>query len=71
MKIKEIVKELKDAKKIYLGFNGVTIEYIKENELMAAAYGDFLVNGVYAIKTDETGTEYEINVAIMPLKGGD
>lgn len=71
MQIKEIVKELKDARRIYLGFNGVTIEYINENELMAAAYGDFLVNGICAIETSEAGTDYEINVAIMPLKGGD
>lgn len=71
MQIKEIVKELKDARNIFISFNGVNIEYIKGNELMAAAYGDFLVNGIYAIETSEAGTDYEINVAIMPLKGGD
>ena len=69
MTVKEAASVLKDAKSFVLGWNGTTIDFAKDNFVMMEAYGDFIVDGIFATG-DIDNVCYELNLAMRPVKAG-
>lgn len=65
MTVKEVVKVLKHAKKIVLGYGANAVPFDKNDVLMMNAFGDYLVD---EIRADDDGY-YEVNIAVQPIKG--
>lgn len=72
MTVKDAVKVLKRATKIQLIWAGDSLEFNKENALMMAAYGNYVVDEITMGYPGESGEEenYEITVAMQPMKVG-
>ena len=70
MTVKEVVKVLKTAKTIALGWDGNAINFNKNDVLMMDAYGDYLVDNIRAVGADEDAY-YEVNIAMRPVKAGE
>ena len=66
MTVKEVVRALKTAKKIVLGYGDNAVPFNKDDSLMMDAYGDYLVD---EIRGDEDGY-YEVSIAMRPIKAG-
>lgn len=66
MTVKEVIKLLKGAETISLGYGANAIPFDKDDLLMVDAYGNYLVD---EIRTDD-GKYYEVNIAMQPVKVG-
>lgn len=64
MTVKDVVKALKTAKKIVLGYGANAVPFDPKDMLMMDAYGSYLVD---EIRGDEDGY-YEISILVQPLK---
>lgn len=64
MTVKDVVKALKTAKKIVLGYGGNAVPFDKDDMLMMDAYGSYVVD---EIRADDDGY-YELNIAMRPIK---
>jgi len=69
MTVKDAVSVLKKAKTIALGWDGSSVEFQKDNLLMLEAYGNFVVDNIQAVGSDEEGY-YEVNIAMFPVRAG-
>ena len=49
MTVREIVSLMPDVKEIYLGYDGLTSPFDKNNSLAMAAFGKFVVASIHAI----------------------
>ena len=72
MTVKDAVQVLKRATKIQLIWAGDALEFNKDNALMMAAYGNYVVDEITMGYCGESGEEenYEITVAMQPMKAG-
>lgn len=66
MTVKEVVKALKTAKKIILGYGDNAVPIDPNDMLMMDAYGCYIVD---EIKGDSEGY-YEVSIAMRPVKAG-
>lgn len=64
MTVKEIIKVIKNARSISIGFGDRAIAINQDDALMIDVYGDYVVD---AITIDEA-RDCELNVAMMPVK---
>lgn len=64
MTVKEVVKVLKHAKTIVLGYGANAVPFDQNDALMMDAYGDYVVD---EIRSDDGGY-YEVNIAVRPIK---
>ena len=69
MTVKEVVRVLKTAKTISLGWDGCALQFDKDNPLMLDAYGNYVVDSIQAVGDDEDAY-YEVNIAMKPVKVG-
>lgn len=67
MTVKEVVKVLKTAKKIVLGYGANAVPFDKDDMLMMDAFSDYIVE---EIRCEGEGY-YEVNVAMRPMKAGE
>ena len=63
MTVKEIAAILADINEVYLGYNGLTVRFDIEDKLSMIAYGNFIVERVYA---SGEGV-FELNLAMQPI----
>jgi hypothetical protein len=64
MTVKEVVKVLKNAQKITIGYGANVIPCNVQDPLVLSAFGDYVIDSICAIGEDE----YEIDLAISPVK---
>ena len=64
MIVKEVVRLLKTAKSISLGYGDHAVQFDPRDMLAIEAYGDFVVDEIRC----EDG-HYEVNIAMRPVKG--
>lgn len=64
MIVKEVVRLLKTAKSISLGYGDNAVKFNPNDALAVEAYGDFVVDEIRC----EDG-HYEVNIAMRPVKG--
>lgn len=64
MIVKEVVRLLKSAKSISLGYGDHAVQFNPHDALATEAYGDFVVDEIRC----EDG-HYEVNIAMRPVKG--
>ncbi len=64
MTVKEIIKALKEAEKIAIGFGDQAIHVKSNDTLMLGVFGDYVVDSIY---TDD-GKYYELGIAMQPVK---
>lgn len=64
MIVKEVVRLLKTAKSISLGYGDHAVKFDPHDTLAVEAYGDFVVDSLNC----EDG-HYEVNIAMRPVKG--
>ena len=67
MTVKEIVKVLKTAKKVAIGYGANIVPFDKDDPLVLDAYGEYVVDAVCAADEDY----YEINICMRPVKAGE
>ena len=63
MTVREIVSLLKDVKEIKIGYEGTVYHFNQNDAVSMAAFGKFVVDGVYAIAEDV----FEIDIAMRPV----
>lgn len=66
MTAKEIIKLLRDAEVISIGFGDQAIRIDCNDAMMLSVFGDYVVD---SILTDD-GKTYELNIAMQPIKEG-
>ena len=64
MTVKEVVRLLKSAKSISLGYGDHAVEFDPRDTLAIEAYGEFVVDSIRCV--DE---HYEVNILMRPVKG--
>ena len=64
MTVKEVVRLLKTAKSISLGYGANAVQFDPRDTLVVEAYGDFVVDEIQC----EDG-HYEVIIAMRPVKG--
>lgn len=64
--VREVCGLLKESQKIVIGYGEGAVPLDKNDMLMMAAYGDFMVQSIIG---DADGY-FEINVLMQPVKGG-
>lgn len=64
MTVREVVKVLKTAKKIVLGYGANAVPFDQNDALMMDAFGNYIVDEIRA----EDDGYYEVNIAVQPLK---
>ena len=64
MTVTDVVKVLKNAHKITIGYGANVIPCNVQDPLVLSAFGDYVVDSICSI----TEYEYEIDLAISPLK---
>ena len=67
MTVNEVVKVLKHAKKIVLGYGANAVPFDRNDALMMDAYGGYLVDEIRA----EGDGYYEVNIAMRPVRAGE
>lgn len=67
MIVKEVIKVLKKAEVISIGFGDQAHRIDRNDSLMLSVYGDYVVD---CIVTDD-GKVYELNIAMRPVKEGE
>lgn len=65
MTVREAVNVLKDAKKIYIGWDGLCKELDTNSDLDMDAYGKYIVKSIVSYNKAEGS--YEVAVAMRPL----
>ena len=68
MTVKDAVNVLKMAKKITIGYGANSIPCNVQDPLVLSAFGDYKVESICCVSSDEE--EYEIDLAIAPMKEG-
>ena len=68
MTVKEVVKILKQAQKITIGYGANVIPCNVQDPLVLSAFGDYVVESICCVCSDTE--EYEIDLAIAPVKEG-
>ena len=66
MTAKEIIKLLRDAEVISIGFGDQAIRIDRNDSMMLSVFGDYVVDGIL---TDD-GKTFELNIAMQPVKEG-
>lgn len=66
MTVKEAVTVLKAAQKLVLCWDGSSYPLERTNALMMDAYGNYVVDNIQTIGDEQ----YEINIAMRPVKEG-
>lgn len=66
MTVRDAVKVLKQAKKITLGYGANVVMCDVSDPLVLDAFADYVVDEIYGAGDDE----YEINIAVAPLREG-
>lgn len=66
MTVREAVKVLKTATKITIGYGANVIPCNVQDPLVLDAFGDYVVDSICGVQDDE----YELDLAIAPVKGG-
>lgn len=64
MTVKEVIKVLKTAKKIVLGYGSNAVPFDPNDRLMMDAYGCYIVDEIMG---DGEGY-YEVSIAMRPIK---
>ena len=64
MTVKDAVKVLKQAKKITLGYGANVVMCDVSDPLVLNAFADYVVDEICGVGDDE----YEINIAVTPVK---
>ena len=64
MIVKEVVRLLKTAKSISLGYGDHAVKFDPHDTLAVEAYGDFVVDSINCVEG-----HYEVNIAMRPVKG--
>ena len=64
MIVKEVVRLLKTAKGISLGYGDHSVQFNPNDALAIEAYGDFVVDEIRCVDGF-----YEVNIAMRPVKG--
>ena len=67
MTVREVISVIADTKRINVGYGGGCTEFNPKSIIMAEAYGDYVVAGLYAT---EEGC-FEIDIAVRPIKEGE
>lgn len=67
MTVRKIINALKEAKKIYLAYDGISHKFDPTDSLAMQAFGDFVIS---EIRGGEKG-EYELSLAMRPIKEGE
>lgn len=63
MTVKDVVNMLADAKVVRIGYGGSSVPLDIHEPLTMIAYGDFIVNKIYASGEDE----FDLNLATQPV----
>lgn len=66
MTVKDVIKVIKNARRLTIGFGDRAIAIDQDDALMIDVYGDYVVD---AIRIDEA-RDCEIDVAMRPVKEG-
>lgn len=66
MTAKEIIKLLRGAEVISIGFGDQAIRIDHNDSMMLGVFGDYVVNSI----TTDDGKTYELNIAMQPVKEG-
>lgn len=64
MTVKELIKALKEAETIAIGFGEQAIHINSGDALMLGVFGDYVVDSIY---TDD-GKYFELGIAMQPIK---
>lgn len=64
MTVKEVIKVIKNARSLSIGFGDRAIHISQDDDLMIDVYGDYVVD---AITIDEA-RDCELNIAMRPVK---
>lgn len=64
MTVKEVIKVLKEAEVISIGFGDQAIRIGSDDSMMLGVFGDYVVD---SILTDD-GKTYELGIAMQPIK---
>lgn len=64
MTVKEVVRLLKSAKSISLGYGDNAVTFDPHDTLAIEAYGDFVVDAINC-----NDGHYEVNILMRPVKG--
>lgn len=70
MTINETVSLIKNAKEITISCGGELQATYIDSEMFRAAYGDFVVDGIYVCATDNNEPTVELNIKCVPVKAG-
>ncbi len=66
MTVKEVIKVLKNVKRIAIGFGDRAIPIEPDDVLMVGVYGDYVIDAITVVDSGEC----ELNVAMRPVKEG-
>ena len=64
MIVKEVVRLLKSAKSISLGYGDHAVQFNPNDMLAIEAYGEFVVDSINCVDG-----HYEVNIAMRPVRG--
>ncbi|MGN0595402.1 MAG: hypothetical protein ACI4I6_09595 [Hominimerdicola sp.] len=70
MTINEAVGLIKNAKEITIAYGGTVQTTYIDNEMFRAAYGDFVIDGIYVCATDNDEVTVELDLKCFPVKAG-
>lgn len=64
MTVREVLGILRNVRELYIGYDGGCTTVNPKDGIIAGAFGDYVVGGVYAMGEDS----FEIDIMVRPIK---